>query len=55
MILLIKIILVKETKHKCEEKKPAIPKKEEKPIMGLVSEKNFIVANAVENILASTI
>ena len=32
------------------EKKAAIPK--EKPIHGLVSDKNFIVANAVENILA---
>ena len=33
-------------------KKPAVPKKDEKPIHGLVSDKNFIVANAVENILA---
>jgi hypothetical protein len=32
--------------------KPAVPKKDEKPIHGLVSDKNFIVANAVENILA---
>ena len=29
------------------------PKKDEKPIMGLVSDKNYIVANAVENILAA--
>lgn len=34
-------------------KKPAIPAKDEKPIHGLVSDKNFIVANAVENILAA--
>ena len=34
-------------------KKVAVPKKEEKPIMGLVSDKNFIVSNAVENILAA--
>ena len=33
-------------------KKQAVPKKDEKPIHGLVSDKNFIVANAVENILA---
>ena len=26
---------------------------DEKPIMGLVSDKNFIVSNAVENILAA--
>jgi len=30
-----------------------VPKKGEKPIHGLVSDKNFIVANAVENILAA--
>jgi hypothetical protein len=30
-----------------------VPKKDEKPIHGLVSDKNFIVANAVENILAA--
>ena len=34
-------------------KKAAIPGKDEKPIHGLVSDKNFIVANAVENILAA--
>jgi hypothetical protein len=34
-------------------KKPAVPLKDEKPIMGLVSDKNYIVANAVENILAA--
>ena len=34
-------------------KKPDVPKKDEKPIMGLVSDKNFIVSNAVENILAA--
>ena len=30
-----------------------VPKISEKPIMGLVSDKNFIVSNAVENILAA--
>lgn len=34
-------------------KKPAIPAKDEKPIHGLSSNKNFIVSNAVENILAA--
>jgi hypothetical protein len=29
-----------------------VPGKDDKPIHGLVSDKNFIVANAVENILA---
>lgn len=33
--------------------KPEIPKQEEKPIMNLVTSKNFIVANAVETILAA--
>lgn len=35
------------------DKKPPVPKRDEKPIQGLVSDKNFIVANAVENILAA--
>lgn len=35
-----------------EKLKAAIPKKEEKPVMGLKTDKNFVVANAVENILA---
>jgi len=34
-------------------KKVPVPLKNEKPIMGLVSDKNFIVSNAVENILAA--
>lgn len=35
------------------QKKIPVPAKDEKPIMGLVSDKNFIVSNAVENILAA--
>merc|ERR1712167_400358 len=34
------------------ERKPSIPTREEKPVMGLVTSKNFITCNAVENILA---
>jgi len=44
---------VKPKKYDESFKKPPIPKKDEKPIHGLVSDKNFIVANAVENILAA--
>lgn len=33
--------------------KPGIPKKEEQPVMNLVTSKNFVVANAVETILAA--
>jgi len=33
--------------------KPSIPAKADKPIMNLVSQKNFVVANAVETILAA--
>eukprot|EP00397_Hematodinium_sp_SG-2012_P029918 GEMP01031647.1.p1 GENE.GEMP01031647.1~~GEMP01031647.1.p1 ORF type:complete len:315 (+),score=66.36 GEMP01031647.1:98-946(+) len=33
--------------------RPSVPRKEEKPIMHLVSEKNYIIANAVEAILAA--
>ncbi|XP_059179309.1 enkurin-like [Physella acuta] len=35
-----------------ERKKPAIPKKDEAPLMGLKTNKNFINTNAVENITA---
>lgn len=45
-------IASKFTYKDTDQRKPAIPKKQDKPIMGLVSDKNFIVANAVENILA---
>merc|ERR1719281_366537 len=39
--------------NRAGEKKPSVPKMDDKPILGLVSDKNFIVANAVENILAA--
>ena len=45
--------LVEAKKRVDEFKKPAVPLRDEKPIHGLVSDKNFIVANAVENILAA--
>jgi hypothetical protein len=47
--------LAKKFEYEKTHKKPSIPSKEEKPIMGLTSEKNYIVANAVSNILAGTI
>lgn len=34
-------------------KKPAVPSRSEKPMMGVTSTKNFVTANAVENILSS--
>merc|ERR1712216_880285 len=34
------------------ERKPGVPSKDDKPVMGLVTSKNFITCNAVENILA---
>lgn len=40
-------------KEKVKQKAP-VPKKDEKPIMGLTSDKNYILSNAVENILAVT-
>ena len=45
-------LVAKKFEYATGLKRPPIPSKEEKPIMGLKSEKNFIVANAVENILA---
>eukprot|EP01064_Diplonema_japonicum_P002828 TRINITY_DN1181_c6_g1_i2.p1 TRINITY_DN1181_c6_g1~~TRINITY_DN1181_c6_g1_i2.p1 ORF type:complete len:313 (+),score=83.66 TRINITY_DN1181_c6_g1_i2:62-940(+) len=35
-----------------KEKKSAVPKQSEKPVMGLITEKNFVVSNAVDTILA---
>jgi len=35
-----------------DKMKPSVPRKDEKPVMGLVSQKNYITANAVDNILA---
>lgn len=36
-----------------EKHKPTVPRKDEAPVMNLVTSKNFIVANAVETILAA--
>jgi len=36
-----------------EKKKPALPPKDDTPIMNLVTSKNFVTANAVETILAA--
>ena len=47
-------MLVTKFHYKDDAKRAAVPKKDEKPIMGLISDKNYIVANAVENILAGT-
>merc|ERR1711966_436046 len=33
-------------------RRPAVPRRDEKPVQGLVTSKNFITCNAVENILA---
>ena len=46
-------VIASQYKRESEFKKPEVPKRDEKPIMGLVSDKNFIVSNAVENILAA--
>ena len=45
--------MLKKFTYTDDVKRPPVPKKDEKPIMGLVSDKNYIVANAVENILAA--
>merc|ERR1711959_272822 len=34
------------------DKKPTVPRRTERPVLGLVTSKNFITCNAVENILA---
>jgi protein-tyrosine-phosphatase len=39
-------------KRTTNKEKPGVPRRDEKPVMGLVSQKNYITANAVDNILA---
>ena len=42
----------KNFNYDCQHKKPAIPHVHEKPVQGLSSGKNFIITNAIENILS---
>merc|ERR1712013_34261 len=37
-----------------KERKPALPKRDEPPVMGLTTNKNFVISNAIENILSDT-
>lgn len=41
------------TRRTVTERKPAIPSKDDRPLYGLKTAKNFVVSNAVENILAA--
>ena len=50
--ILVKSLDANVLKHVCMRSKEKIPKHNEHPIHGLKSHKNFILANAVENILA---
>jgi len=42
----------KFTRREVVPPRPAVPSRDDKPVMGLVTSKNFITCNAVENILA---
>ena len=44
---------VRNFSYDASYKKPSVPKKNERPTMGLKSDKNFIVSNAIENILST--
>lgn len=44
---------VRNFSYDCSHKKAAVPKVTERPTMGLKSDKNFIVSNAIENILST--
>lgn len=44
---------VRNFSYDCSHKREAVPKASEKPVMGMKTSKNFIVANAVETILSS--
>ncbi|KAL9654316.1 hypothetical protein ABK040_010347 [Willaertia magna] len=35
------------------EKRTPVPKKDDKPVMGLISKKNYVISNAVDNILSA--
>ncbi len=36
-----------------EHNKPAVPKRDEQPVLGLMSQKDFVTTNALEVILAT--
>jgi hypothetical protein len=40
-------ILVRNFSYDCSHKKAVVPRVNEKPVMGLKSDKNFIVTNAI--------
>ena len=44
---------VRNFSYDCSHKKAAVPRVTERPTMGLKSDKNFIVSNAIENILST--
>lgn len=46
-------IAVRNFSYDCRHKKDAVPKVTDKPVQGLKSNKNFIVTNAIENILSN--
>jgi hypothetical protein len=45
--------LVRNFSYDCKHKKDNVPKVTDKPVQGLKSNKNFIVTNAIENILSN--
>lgn len=45
--------LVRNFSYDCAHKKAPVPRVHEKPVLGLKSDKNFIVTNAIENILST--
>jgi hypothetical protein len=45
--------LVRNFSYDCSHKKALVPRVHEKPVLGLRSDKNFIVTNAIENILST--
>ena len=47
------LYLVRNFSYDCRHKKDNVPKVSERPVQGLKSNKNFIVTNAIENILST--
>lgn len=49
----LQLNLVRNFSYDCKHKKESVPKATDKPVLGLKSNKNFIVTNAIENILSN--
>ena len=52
LIVIITLSIACKFSYDCSHKKESVPGPSDKPVHGLRSNKNFIVTNAIENILS---